>query len=92
MALGKLASTVGGGKTIHSHQFVTTYGGGGLLIGVSPPGSPGGAPEVYQPSAAKSLQQPFMVPVDTMQRTQSPSQTRASVGPSEMTPRWPQVS
>lgn len=75
----------GGEKTNHSHQFVTTYGGGGLLIGVSPPGSPGGTPEVYQPSAAKSLQQQFMVPVETMQRTQSPSQIQVSVGPSEMT-------
>lgn len=58
---------------------------GGLLIGVSPPGSPGGTPEVYQPSAAKSLQESFTVPAETMQRTQSPSHTQVLVGLSEMT-------
>ena len=40
---------------------------------------------MYWPLAAESLQQPFMVPEETMQRTQSLNHKQAIVGSSEMT-------
>lgn len=73
MAPGKLVSTVGGRKVIDSHQCATAYGGSACWC--QPSGVAWGIPGVYRPSVAKSLQQPFMVPEETMQRAQSPNYT-----------------
>lgn len=82
VAPAKAADTVGGGSAAHSHQCPITFGESTCWCQPSrvsrrPPG-------VYRPSAAKGLQQPSVVPEETMQRTQSPNHKEASVGTSGM--------
>uniref|UniRef100_A0A8D1V6Q1 IQ domain-containing protein N n=1 Tax=Sus scrofa TaxID=9823 RepID=A0A8D1V6Q1_PIG len=83
VASGKLPNTKGGGRAAHSHQCAAAYGGSTCWC--QPSGVSRVPPGVRRPSATKGLQQPSVVPEETMQRTRSPNRKRPSMGTRDVT-------